>query len=509
MARVKIAYLGGGSSRAPGTMASFIHHGAEFDGSEFVLIDLDPDHLEITRRMATRMAQAAGLDITVTATTDMRRGLADVDAVLSSFRPGGFEARALDERIPLKYGVIGQETQGPGGLMMSLRSAQVMRELCANLAEVAPRARIFNYTNPVNIVSQAVADNTGIPIVSFCEGPIVFPPVIAKAAGLDPAKLKANMTGVNHNVWSNEATYDGRDAIEVLRERWAELRDQPPLTDLNGYRALHLAVALGSIPSDYFNFYYFRDELLRELQLARQTRSEQITSSLGSYWSHYAEQADSPAPQLDPARSRGGIHELELAIDAMSAFYNDTGARLPFNIPNDGGVLPGFDEIRGRRGVGHGRREGLPPRAAAPAAALGARHHAAARRVPGARRQGGLGRHQGRRGTRHGRASPRPVADRRRGAVRRDGRGPGQAGCRSGCSTSPRSADPRDDDLPGHRRREQQDGGARVPGLGEGRGRGQVGLRRHLRCRRTRRRPCRAVLGAADTALADAGATRS
>ena len=143
MARVKIAYLGGGSSRAPGTMASFIHHGAEFDGSEFVLIDLDPDHLEITRRMATRMAQAAGLDITVTATTDMRRGLADVDAVLSSFRPGGFEARALDERIPLKYGVIGQETQGPGGLMMSLRSAQVMRELCANLAEVAPRARIF------------------------------------------------------------------------------------------------------------------------------------------------------------------------------------------------------------------------------------------------------------------------------------------------------------------------------------------------------------------------------
>src|ERR1700730_18534738 len=215
-------------------MASFIHHGAEFDGSEFVLIDLDPDHLEITRRMATRMAQAAGLDITVTATTDMRRGLADVDAVLSSFRPGGFEARALEERIPLKYGVIGQETQGPGGLMMSLRSSHVMRELCANLVEVAPRARIFNCTKPVTIVPQAATESTGIPIVSFCEGPIVFPPVIAKAAGLDPAKLKANMTGVNHNVWSNEATYDGRDAIEVLRARWEELRGQP-VTDINAH----------------------------------------------------------------------------------------------------------------------------------------------------------------------------------------------------------------------------------------------------------------------------------
>jgi 6-phospho-beta-glucosidase len=67
-------------------------------------------------------------------------------------------------------------------------------------------------------------------------------------------------------------------------------------------------------------------------------------SSLGRYWAHYAEQADSPSPRLDPASSRGGIHELELAIEAISAFYNDTGARLPLNIPNAGTVLPGFDE---------------------------------------------------------------------------------------------------------------------------------------------------------------------
>jgi 6-phospho-beta-glucosidase len=343
VARVKIAYLGGGSSRAPGTMASFVQHGAEFDGSELVLIDLDEQHLEITRQLAERMTKAAGLDITVTATTDMRRGVTDVDAVLSSFRPGNFEARALDERIPLKYGVIGQETQGPGGLMMSLRSAQVMRELCAHLAAVAPGARIFNYTNPVNIVSQLVADNTSIPIVSFCEGPIVFPPVVAKAAGLDPAKLHANMTGLNHNCWSNEATYDGQDAIEVLCERWEALRGQPA-SDINGRRALHLAVAMESIPSDYFNYYYFRDDLLREQQLARQTRSEVIMNSLARYWAHYAEQSGSPSPQLDPACSRGGIHELELAIEAISAFYNDTGARLPFNVPNTGTVLPGFDE---------------------------------------------------------------------------------------------------------------------------------------------------------------------
>ena len=343
MARVKIAYLGGGSSRAPGTMASFMHHGKEFDGSEFVLIDLDPDHLEVVKTLTERLARNAGLDITVTATTDQRAGLEDVDAVLSSFRPGGFGARAIDERIPLKYGVIGQETQGPGGMMMALRSVQIIKELCANLADVAPGARIFNYTNPVNIVSQAVSDYTDIPIASFCEGPIVFPPVVAKAAGLDPAKLKANLVGINHNCWSNEATYDGQDAFPILRERYEALKDKPT-DDVNGMRALHLAVAMESIPSDYFNYYYFRDEIIRERQLAAKTRSEVIMDALPDYWDHYREQAASDAPRLDQDRSRGGIHELELAIDAISAYYNDAPIRQPFNITNTEGWLPGFAE---------------------------------------------------------------------------------------------------------------------------------------------------------------------
>jgi 6-phospho-beta-glucosidase len=343
MARIKIAYLGGGSSRAPGTMASFIHHGAEFDGSEFVLIDLDPDHLEVVRRITEKTAADAGLDITVTTTTDRREGVRDADAVLSSFRPGGFGARALDERIPLKYGVIGQETQGPGGMMMALRSIHVMKGLCEDLADVAPNARIFNYTNPVNVVAQAVADHTDIPIVSFCEGPIFFPHTVARAAGLDPERLEAAMAGLNHNCWAAEATYDGEDVFPLLRERWEALKDDRS-ADPFLKRVLHLAVALHAIPADYFGYYYFRDEILRQLQLSPTTRSEDIMAALPDYWTHYLEQADSAAPRLDPDRSRGGIHELELAIDAMNAFYNDTGDRLPFNVPNTGGVLPGFED---------------------------------------------------------------------------------------------------------------------------------------------------------------------
>ena len=96
-----------------------------------------------------------GVDLTITATTDRKAGLRDCDAVLSSFRPGGFSARP-DERIPLNHGVIGQETQGPGGFFMALRAIAILKDICAEMEEVCPGAWLFNYTNPVNLVAEAV-----------------------------------------------------------------------------------------------------------------------------------------------------------------------------------------------------------------------------------------------------------------------------------------------------------------------------------------------------------------
>src|SRR5437868_6269944 len=141
MARIKLAYIGGGSTRAPGTMASFVAQGSNFNGSEVVLIDLDQERLDIVQRLAQKLARAHDLDLAINSTTDRRAGLQDCDAVLTSFRPGGFEARYLDESIPLKHGVIGQETQGPGGFFMALRSIAVMQHILEDMSEMCPRAR--------------------------------------------------------------------------------------------------------------------------------------------------------------------------------------------------------------------------------------------------------------------------------------------------------------------------------------------------------------------------------
>lgn len=129
MARIKLAYVGGGSTRGPGTMASFIAQGENFRGSEVVLIDLNEERLRLVEKLSNKMAREAGLDIKVSATTDRLAGLRDCDAVLTSYRPGGFEARFLDESIPLRHDVIGQETQGPGGFFMALRSIHIMNAI--------------------------------------------------------------------------------------------------------------------------------------------------------------------------------------------------------------------------------------------------------------------------------------------------------------------------------------------------------------------------------------------
>ena len=225
---------------------------------------------------------------------------------------------------------------------MALRSVHVMQGILEDVQQVAPRARIFNYTNPINILSEAVTHHHDIPFYSFCEGPWDFAKATALAADLDPAKLDSVMIGLNHACWSVRHLYQGEDVMPLFREAYERKKDDNSLS-ADRLRLLKLAVQMNSIPADYFRYYYYREDVLAELQAKPTTRAQDIMNALPNYWQHYREQAQSDNPRLDPARSRGGIHELELAIDAMDAIFNDRSEILPINIPNRG-ALPGFPD---------------------------------------------------------------------------------------------------------------------------------------------------------------------
>jgi 6-phospho-beta-glucosidase len=337
MAAIKLVYIGGGATRAPGTLASFVRHAASFAGSEIVLVDLDAEPLELARRVGQRFVEAAGAELRISATTDRRAALDGADAVLTSFRPGGFAARAHDERIPLRHGVIGQETQGPGGFFMALRAIEVFKAIVAEMEQRCPDAWLINYTNPINIISEAITHHSRIRTISLCEGPIVFPQEVVAACGLDPRRLDAQMVGLNHACWSVRHLYDGQDVLPLIRGASPKVMADPAIPAARK-RMVELACATGHLPAHYFQYYYYRDELLAELRAAPQTRAETIMAAVPDYLAHYREQAEAAAPFLDPERSRGGIMELELAVDVLAAIVNDRNAVFPCNVPNNGAL---------------------------------------------------------------------------------------------------------------------------------------------------------------------------
>jgi 6-phospho-beta-glucosidase len=228
--------------------------------------------------------------------------------------------------------------------MSASRSVHALKPIIDDMKAVCPAARIFNYTNPVNLVSQAVTDHSNVPIVSLCEGPIVYPRMLARGVGLDPDGLDVESVGLNHGSWSVKHTYQGADLIAILRDIWDERHDDPKLNPTIR-RLLGVAALQGSVPNFYFQYYYFEREIVAELKAKGTTRAQDILADVPGYWAHYKEQLASDAPKLDPKRSRGGIHELELAIDCMDAIYNDRGEVLPVNVRNDGSVAGLPDEL--------------------------------------------------------------------------------------------------------------------------------------------------------------------
>ena len=345
MSRIKMVYIGAGSTRAPGTITSLVQRHEQFSGSEIVLLDTDPTHLPVVKRLGDNLARHLGADITVTIGTDQRSALADADIVLASFRPGGFEARSVDDTVPLKYDVIGDETQGPGGFFMALRSVHAYRSILSDLEAVAPRARIVNFTNPVNIVAQAIQDNTDVPVLSLCEGPLAYPAGTISTAGLDPARAEVVSVGLNHGSWSVVNRYDGKDDLpELLREGWEKHGGDPDIgwTDR---KILQLSAAVGHIPSHYLQYYYFEREALANQKAAARSRGQDLLAHTPVFWEHYVEESLKDVPQLDPERSRGAIFELDFALDVIDSIVNDRGRRFPVNARNDGSLADFDDDL--------------------------------------------------------------------------------------------------------------------------------------------------------------------
>ena len=96
--------------------------------------------------------------------------LPDCDFVLNTFRVGGLSGRYQDETIPLKHGLLGQETTGIGGLFMALRTIPQVLDVAHAMEKHCPDAWMVNYTNPTNMVVDASLKHSSIKTLGLCDG---------------------------------------------------------------------------------------------------------------------------------------------------------------------------------------------------------------------------------------------------------------------------------------------------------------------------------------------------
>ena len=335
---LKIAIIGGGSAYAPGLIRAFLNQPDVFGGAELALMDIAAHELGIIHRLGQRMAHAAGVDIRITATTDQREAVTGADYILTTFRQGGFEARHQDEAVPLEFGVIGQETIGPGGFFFAMRTLPVIQRLVEDIKAVAPNAVIVNYTNPTQIVAEAVTHFGGVPCISICDQSLDDQRKIVSALDLHPASVEFESVGLNHATWSTRFLIDGEDGVALMNLQTDRVLARPDLSD-RLKRQFRLTREYGRVPNSYLQYYYYREEVVAEALAEPKTRAQEIMESLPGYFQHYQEQSEAETPHL--THVRGGSVFGDVAVEVLRSLIVGDHQIHTLNVPNRT-ALPGF-----------------------------------------------------------------------------------------------------------------------------------------------------------------------
>lgn len=324
---MKLVIFGGGSSYTPELIDGMIEGYSSLPVTEICLTDTNAGRLEILRGLSQRMVARSGLPITVSATAERCRALEGADFVNSLIRVGGMAARIQDEKIPLRFGVLGQETTGPGGMMKALRTIPPMLALARDMEEICPDAWLINYTNPSGIIAEALGKHSRVPCISLCSGPASWIAQILKLMQVEPQRANVDWLGLNHLGFAVRVWVDGKDAtaqaVDAAARAW----------NIDG----EWLRALGVIPATYLRYFYHQQAVLDEYrQPGHRTRGEEVQEIEAELLRQYADPALDEKPAL--LRRRGGGGYSEVAIAAMAAVAYNRGDRQIVQVLNGGAV---------------------------------------------------------------------------------------------------------------------------------------------------------------------------
>lgn len=342
MSTFKITIIGGGSSYTPELVDGLIQRIEQLPVTELALVDVEQGRqkVEIIAALTQRMLARHGLEqVKVSVHYSLDEAIRGARFVLTQFRVGQLPARAADERLGLKYNLLGQETTGIGGFAKALRTIPVMLDIAANVERLAPDAWIINFTNPAGIVTEAVSRYTKAKIIGLCNVPISMHHMIAKLLQAPYEDLQLRFAGLNHMVWVHEVLQRGKYVTaDVLKM----LCDGASLSMNNIKEAPwppEFLQAMGAIPCPYHRYFYQTQDMLAEEMAAaaeRGTRAEQVMQVEKELFALYADpHLDTKPEQLS---FRGGSFYSEVALELIRAIHNNLGTQLVVNTTNRGAI---------------------------------------------------------------------------------------------------------------------------------------------------------------------------
>jgi len=337
----KITVVGGGSSYTPELIDGFIQNEKNLKVGEIALFDIDEERLEIVGGMAKRMVNYAEMDTRVTTSSSRQPAIEGARFVLSSMRVGQMAARIKDEKIPLKYDVIGQETTGPGGTFKAFRTIPVTLDIAREMERYAPDAWFINFTNPSGIMTEALLKHTNLNVVGLCNNPINTIAAMAEAFHVKDSDVFLEWVGLNHVNWVRRVYVKGQDVTQMLMDRLEEFRD---IEEMPQYDP-DLVRTLGVFPTYYLQYYYYHPHKVAEAKAAEKTRGETVYEVEKELMRMYADPKVLKKPE--ELSKRGGARYSEAAVNLILSLMLDrrdvqivvarNGTSLP-DLPPDASV---------------------------------------------------------------------------------------------------------------------------------------------------------------------------
>ena len=334
---LKITIIGAGSTYTPELIEGIINKNATLPCKHLYLMDIEDRKLNIVGGLGQRMIEAAGIDCEVVLTKDLDKALEGADFVLAQIRVGKLPARVLDERIPLKYDLIGQETNGIGGFFKGMRTIPVIMNIVRKMEQLCPDAWLINFSNPSGMIAEAVLNNSKIKMMGLCNVPINTIDGIKKNMKLPNAYVE--YLGLNHLAWVTGIKDEGIDYLEKAIEEGlngAVMQNIPA----SGF-SHELIKTVGAIPTCYLEYYYYKDTKLKKAKEVEKCRGEVCMEIEEQLLEIYSNAELHVKPEL--LSKRGGSRYSEAAINLVNSIYNDSQDIHVVNILNKG-AIPFMDD---------------------------------------------------------------------------------------------------------------------------------------------------------------------